>query len=211
MRKQMRGRLVHWRRKLLECPGASMNAQAARSLPRPAAQTWVIGGDAASDGDPRQGLGAFWYGLLWRVPLGDVPGLADLHIVNLELIEIGLGVVTVGPLCYGAPHVQLKCDALVATLAMRAERDDGRRAREARAPQLVAIHEVIINTPEWCELVRTVDTLEVVQAYGETMLLHDAASRGYDAVIDDVCAAIGVKPRRLDPLPARSMNFLHAA
>ena len=58
---------------------------------------------------------------------------------------------------------------------------------------------------------RTVEVLEVLQSFGETMLLHDAASRAYDAVVNDTCAAIGVKPRRVDPLPARSMRFLRDA
>ena len=54
-------------------------------------------------------------------------------------------------------------------------------------------------------------SLEIAHSYGERMLLHDAASRGYSGVIADVCSAIGVKPRRVDPMPRRAVVYLEAA
>ena len=53
--------------------------------------------------------------------------------------------------------------------------------------------------------------MEVAQNYGELLLLHDAASRDQRAVIADACRAMGVEPRRLDPLPQRAHDFLRDA
>ena len=33
----------------------------------------------------------------------------------------------------------------------------------------------------------------------------------YDGVLNDVCSALGVKPRRIDPLPERAHRYLRAA
>ena len=79
---------------------------------------WVISGDAAKENGQREGIGAFWYGLWWCVPLASIPGLFDLHITCLELMEVGLGVVVVGPLLAKAKRVRLVSDALVAVLLL---------------------------------------------------------------------------------------------
>ena len=80
--------------------------------PQPAgAVKWEIGGDAACEsrrkGGGLEGLGAFFYGVWWSVPLDSVEGLRGLHITCLELIELGLGVVIAGPWVERARCVRL--------------------------------------------------------------------------------------------------------
>ena len=68
MRRQMKGRLTQWRKRLLNCPGASMNLLARRSQASPEAPLWEIGGDAASETDDKSvGLGSFWYGIVYQL------------------------------------------------------------------------------------------------------------------------------------------------
>ena len=131
--------------------------------PAPLAESdivWEIGGDAASERLRREGLGAFWYGLWWCVPLTSVPGLAALHITGLELIELGLGIVVVTPCLTAVRRIRLVSDALVGVLALRVRLPDGRRAKDAKSRAIVAVHEVIgvvallrtsmqLNTPQW--------------------------------------------------------------
>ena len=208
LRKQMKARLLHWLRILANRPGASMVAAVGPVPLAPDALIWEIGGDAAREGLRREGLGAFWYGIWWCVPLTSIDGLAALHITCLELIEIGLGVVIVGPFLDGAQRVRAVSDALAAVLTIRARKDTGALARDVRASALVAAHEVIMKRPEWIALHEPVVRLEVAQNYGETLLLHDAASRHNEGVIEDVCKSIGIIPRRLDPLPPRAQEYL---
>lgn len=75
----------------------------------------------------------------------------------------------------------------------------------------MAIHEVMTRQEEWIELHRTAGEVTATHSYGERMLLHDAASRQHDDVIRDVCGAMRLTPRRLDPLPQRATRFLHEA
>lgn len=96
LRRQMKARLRAWQAVLANRAGASMLASVAAPAPVGDEIVWEIGGDAASEGGAIEGLGAFWYGVWWNVPLVSVEGLAGLHITCLELIELGLGVVTVG-------------------------------------------------------------------------------------------------------------------
>lgn len=64
------------------------------------------------------------------------------------------------------------------------------------------MHEVIEAQPEWVAL------LEVTQRYGETLRLEDAARRGNMHIIKDVCDALSLRHRKLDPLPQRSRDYL---
>ena len=185
-------------------------AVAAAPLP-PEAIIWEIGGDAAREGLRKEGLGAFWYGLWWSVPLTSVPGLDKLHITCLELLELGLGVVVAGPMLASASRVRLVSDALVAVLLLRTRDPEGRLARDAKSRAMIAVHEVLMSRAEWIALHEPIGRVDVVQRYGELMLLHDAASRQQTAVIRDVCKAMGVVPRRLQPLPDRADDFLRSA
>ena len=79
---------------------------------------WEIGGDAADEEHPKDGLGAWFYGIWWRVMLDDVPGLRGLHITALELIEVGLGVVVTGPWLAATRRVLCILLRYVATMAL---------------------------------------------------------------------------------------------
>ena len=134
-----------------------------------------------------------------------------LHITALELLELGLGVVVAAPWLAGASRVRLVSDALVAVLVLRARDPEGRLARDSKSRALAAIHQVIMARPEWLALHEPVARVEVMQRYGELLLLHDAASRGHVEVIRDTCKAMGIEQKRLDPLPARAHEFLRDA
>ncbi|KAL3906418.1 MAG: hypothetical protein SGPRY_010552 [Prymnesium sp.] len=148
LRKQMQTRLTAWQAVLAHRAGASMLAHACAAAPDDKALVWEIGGDAASEGGTVEDLGAFWYGTWWNIPLCSVEGLAGLHITCLELIELGLRVITVGPWLARAARVRLVSGR---ALTLRARKDTGALAKEARSRALVAIHEVIMAQPEWIE------------------------------------------------------------
>eukprot|EP00965_Chrysotila_dentata_P047984 1591535-Pleurochrysis_carterae.AAC.1 len=60
----------------------ALDPEAPMRSPGAADLVWRIVGDAAGsdDGAPCPGLGGWFYGLWWRVPSADVPGLVGLHI-----------------------------------------------------------------------------------------------------------------------------------
>ncbi|KAL3928931.1 MAG: hypothetical protein SGPRY_002180, partial [Prymnesium sp.] len=212
LRRQMAARLTAWQAVLSNRAGASMLAHASAAAPDDTSLVWEIGGDAASEGGTIERLGAFWYGTWWNVPLCSVKGLADLHITCLELIELGLGLVTVGPWLARAARLRLVSDAMAAVLTLRARKESGELAKqEARSRALIAVHEVILAQPEWVELHRPAGRVKVAQRYDETLLLEDAASRGQTHVIQEVCAALGLQQRKLDLLPPRSKEYLRWA
>jgi len=208
-RPQLWKRLKAWQTLLANSPGSPMTATlpAAHSAVRTDIVTWDIGGDAAKDGVPKQGLGAWFYGVWWCAPLGDWPALADAHITCLELVEVGLGVVMTARWLAGAKRVRLRADAMAAFLTLRARRDDGSLARGAQAAELVAAHEVIMQQPEWKRLHDGRCEILTEQTFGESMLLHDAASRNNPELIRDVSAALGVVPKRIE-LSARARAYL---
>jgi hypothetical protein len=136
--------------------------------------------------------------------------MACLHITCLELVEVGLGVVIIGPWLEHAGHVRLVSDAFAAASALRAwSPERGKAARDTKSDALAAAaHKFILAKPEWRALHEPNVRVDVAQAYGERLLLADAASRGKEDVIRDVCAAIRVVPKRINPLPQRARDYL---
>jgi len=208
-RPQLWKRLRAWQTVLANCPGAPMTATlpAPHTSTRTDVVTWDIGGDAAKDGEPKQGLGAWFYGVWWCAPLGDWPVLASAHITCLELVEVGLGVVMTARWLVEARRIRIRADAMAAFLAIRARRDDGTLSRGAKAEELVAAHETIMKQPEWKQLHDGRREVLTEHTFGESMLLHDAASRNNAALIRDVSAALGVVPKRLE-LSVRARAYL---
>jgi hypothetical protein len=202
-RPQLWQRLQAWQTVLANCPGAAMVAvlPAAHRARSTDVVTWDIGGDAAKDGEPKQGLGAWFYGVWWCAPLGDWPVLAAAHITCLELVEVGLGVVMTTRWLSAAKRVRLRADAMAAYLTARARRDGGALSRGAKASELVVTHEIIMRQPEWKLLHDGHREVLIEQTFGESMLLHDAASRNNTELIRDVSAALGIVPRRVELSP----------
>ena len=209
LRTHMAARLKAWRKRLVNEPGSPMTAvvEPVRTLGE---LEWVIGGDAASEPDAdsqaKQGLGGWFYGIWWRVALADYEGMAEIHITALELIETGLGVVIVAPLIPDAKRVRIASDAIAAALTLQAARKD------VHSMVLTAVHELIMETEEWKALHTPITAQEtrvtVEQTYGDTRLLDDACSRGYDDVVADVASALGIQATRLEPLPERAHRYL---
>ena len=104
-------------------------------------------------------------------------------------------------------RVRLRADAMAAFLTLRARREGGALARGAKASELVAAHEVIMRQPEWVQLHDGEREVLVEQTFGESMLLHDAASRNNISLIRDVSAALGIVPKQLE-LSERACTYL---
>ena len=107
-----------------------------------------------------------------------------------------------------AKRVRLRADAMAAYLTARARRDGGALSRGAKATELVAAHEVIMQQPEWKQLHDGQREVLIEHTFGESMLLHDAASRNNVELIRDVAAALGIVPKRLE-LSSRAQAYLH--
>ena len=68
-----------------------------------------------------------------------------------------------------------------------------------------------MSRQEWVDLHEPAVRVEVMQNYGEILILDDAASRQHLGVIRDVCKSLNITPRRLDPLPDRAQEYLRDA
>ena len=89
LRAQMKQRLLAWAKVLANCPGAPMVALQRVSRPKWGGGVWEIGGDVAREaGEPKVGLGAWFYGQWWSVPLAEIDA-AD--IANQVLDQLGIG------------------------------------------------------------------------------------------------------------------------
>ena len=190
------------------CSGASMLAAVPWLAPTGqhgvrAQAGWEIGGDAAvSDTpSPTDGLGYCFYGRCVRVPLSWDERLRKWHITVLEALTSGLALVECTPKVPRAKVAFLTSDALATALFL---------AARAKASALVVVHENILDTPEYRRLVAEGVQLYRRMKWGEVNTLHDAVSRGYTEVVEDICNATKIEVQWLD-LSERGAEYLKMA
>ena len=161
---------------------------------------WAIFSDAAKEGTDKPGLGAWICGYVWRVPLSDEHLI--LHISLLEGIAAVVNIVCVHRLMGGTDH--LPSDTCIeAHVDAQATAQILIRGR-ARSPAMVFLHSLALEIPEF---VAMLPFLRIMHVFGLGNIASDAASRGYDNVLNVVAHSVGVKLLHL-PEPELAYELL---
>ena len=154
------------------------------------AAAYVMSSDAAKDGTSRPGLAGHMHGSTWRIPLdaADVVGPLQISIPVLELAAIVVNVMVHGPHIPDGAPVIIMTDSLTSADALADE--------SARVPLMQFLHATLLALPEFA---RIAPHALVGHCYGETNVVSDAESRGYDDVTESVCLSLRVKHVRVEP------------
>eukprot|EP00966_Prymnesium_polylepis_P035208 818402-Prymnesium_polylepis.1 len=129
------------------------------------------------------GMGVFFYGFAWHVPLARDRRLTELPASALEAMTGGLAIETAGRMVLMADDVELTSDALV-TWAMMVE--------EAKSTLLGSIHGAISERPTYVDFVAR-GNLSIKHRWGLANAEGDDVSRGYVDQVRDLCAAGGLR------------------
>lgn len=167
-----------------------------------ASRRWAAFSDAAKEGTDRPGLGAWVCGYVWRVPLSAEH--LTLHISILEAIAAIVNVVCVHKLMGGTDHlppdtcVEVHVDAqATAQILIRGA---------ARSPAMAHLHSLAMELPAFVEMLPFILILHV---FGLGNIASDAASRGYDQVLEIIANSLGLKLTHL-PEPELAWSLLDA-
>ena len=194
----MRATLERWQSLILNNPGTPAMATHAAGWPPTTDRPIIIRTDAALQGTPSPGLGAWLYGHWFDVPIAGTPGLEKLDIPHLELLAAGCGIVGFEHIISGAHTIVLESDALATVLAI---------GKRARSPAMQVILDVLFNQPAYKRVARH---LRATHTFGEGNPMADAASRGYSETLKALSQALGVESIRLR-LPEAAARFLREA
>ena len=201
---EMRGRLKNWVNVLLNAPGCSALAAFETVRAPGSGLEWVLRGDAALEGDGDPGMGGWFYGRWWRVALDSDTRLRHplITIPVLENITASINLSQYAPLLRGAQRVLVESDALAtAGILQRGE------AGAAGEPAMVIVNEELLDTPEYKSYVEPVPRLDARHTYGAANPFPDIISRGKLALLEEMCAALGIEHRR-DALSGAAAAFL---
>ena len=191
-----RAALIRWRDALRAHNGAPFTRalgwrHITRCLP---VQTFHIFSDAASDG-PGAGLGGFMYGHWWYLPL-QRQHLRHLHITALELLALGVGVLTFECMVPDGARIKLLSDA-AATVSIITR-------HSASSPLLQHIHQLLLASEAFC---RITSTAECEHVSGLCNVAADLASRGRIPELHLLCAQSRMRPERL-VVPAAAISLV---
>ena len=191
----MRGVLGRWLGLINNTPGCAILAAVSPLAWEAVERRHRIRTDAALLGTEAPGLGGWYAGEWWCVPLDSVAGLELLDIPHLELLAACIGLLVWEPLLGNARLVELETDALATAVAL---------TLRARSPTMQSILDALLARPEYAALA---PKLQVKHCWGAANPLADGASRGYHETIRVISAALGVESRRVE-LPAAALAFL---
>ena len=152
----------------------------------PSGAEFIVTTDAAKDGTSRPGIGGYCHGLTFRVPLAtaDVKGDYEIPIPVLEFIGIVVAVISFAPLIAdSAGVVTFGSDSLTSV--------DGVLNDQTHAELMTMVHAELLAAPEYA-LIR--GRMRLGHVFGEGNIWADAESRGFDNVIAELSAQLGVKP-----------------
>ena len=201
---EMRGRIKNWIHVLLNAPGCSALAAFDGVRAPGSGVAWVLRGDAALEGDGDPGMGGWFYGRWWRVGLSSDARLRHpaMTIPVLENITASINLIQYAPLLQRAQCVLVESDALATAMILQRGEGGG-----AGADEMAMVNEMLIATEEYKGYIEPTLRLDVRHTYGAANPLPDAISRAKFALLEEMCAALGIQPRR-DELSAAAAAFL---
>jgi len=146
--------------------------------------------DAALEGAAVPGLGGYMHGFYWVLPLHGDHLLLPISV--LELVAIGINLITFGDLAAGA-RVALCSDSLNSVQVLTNLR--------AKSPLMAHVHLRILELPQAQTLG---GPTSAVHCFGSANPLADAVSRGNMEYFHALCAQLGVAPVEMQvPLSGR--------
>lgn len=196
----MRRSLQRWISTLLTFSGAPILAALRRAGPTLEVRRWRPRSDAAREpveagASARDGLGGALYHIWWRIPL--TPELRALPIAVLEFMAKTINLITFDEHIPEADAVCAEVDAKATVSAV---------ANRALSPLMRVVLEETIAEAAYARRVER-GLYELIHTFGAGNIMADAASRGYEDVILELCTAIGQTPERIEPPPA-AMAFI---
>ena len=204
----MRKQLLRWQTLLFESCGVSVKRALLRAeLEDPPNVIFDVTSDACLADVDRAGIGGFCHGLFWfyEVPEDVRPYLT---IPVLEFLAVGCGLLTFFTYLRGAgrvgprgPNVRilLRTDALTSALALPAS--------SANAEVMQEIDHHLRATTEWETLFFL---LAVAHLYGDCNPAADLISRQRWPEFRQLCALLGIRPRRV-PLSPGALALIDTA
>ena len=194
----MRRACVRWRRVLNSQPAVSTLTVALGIAPTRGSITVEMSSDAAKGGAPRPGLGGHLHGHTWHIPLEpeDVSGPLEISIPVLELAAIVINFIICGPLLPDGVDIIVFSDSATSC--------DALADHTARAPLMQFLLLQLIQNVHFR---RVVGRAFIQHGYGETNVVGDGKSRGYDDVVESIFRQLHVKHVILD-VPGEALSLL---
>ena len=204
----MRKQLLRWQTLLFESCGVSVKRALLRDeLEDPPKVFFDVTSDACLADVERAGIGGFCHGLYWfyEVPEDVRPYMT---IPVLEFLAVGCGVLAFYQYLRGAcrcgprgadVRILLRTDALTSALALPAS--------SANSPVMQEVDDHLRSTAEWETLLFL---LAVAHLYGDCNPAADLISRQKWSEFRQLCALLGIRPRRI-PLPPTALALIDTA
>jgi integrase len=191
----MRRALARWNETLLNFSGASILAALAPQPRATGAVVWRPRSDAAreplaADGAATDGMGGALYHIWWRIELTEA--LRRLPIAVLEFIAKGINSITFDAHIPEAADIAEEVDAKATVEAV---------SNRAHAEMMRVVLEELTAHPSYARRLQAPGVHSIEHIYGAGNLMADAASRGHEEVINELCAALGLTATRIDPPP----------
>ena len=176
-----------WISILSSTAGVRFSGCMANSPPPPAAPRVFLYSDAALEGAKIPGLGGYFHGFYWSLPLkGDE---LRLPISVLEFIAIGINIITFADRTVGA-HAFICSDSLNSVQVLN--------RFSAESPLMQRVHRAVLGL----EATRKIaDSSSFVHCFGSANPAADHLSRGEFELFKAFCADVGVVPCEVQVSP----------
>ena len=148
--------------------------------------------DAAKAGAITPAVAGHMHGVTWSLalPPDDVVGPRQISIPVLEFLAIVGNFKTFGPRIPSGIVVRVMSDSITSV--------DVCASASAHTPQMQLLHRALLDDPHFQRLAAS---SLVGHLYGETNVISDAKSRGYEDVVQSLCVALRTKYADIDPSP----------
>ena len=194
----MKSQLQRWVHLVNRSGGTAVTSSIRASHMRgESAPIFVTSADACTDGgsdDETPGLGGFFHGFFWYLPL-PASALGALHITALELLATGINALVFSEHLCSREHVILLSDALATPYTLQSG---------ARSPVLMYIHLLLLAQPRY---LRVAAVAECGHLFGDANVASDLASRGKLEELRALCAQLGVRMQEIT-VPEEALELL---
>ena len=164
------------------------------------ATLWEMSSDAAKDGTDRPAVAGYMHGASWAISLRPcgVVGSLQLSIPVLEFLAIVINFLVFSPRIPTGVRIVVMTDSLTSVGVLA----DG----TAHAPLIQWLHTRLLADKHF---VRLAPLALIRHGYGETNVMSDARSRGYDDLVVRLCAALRIRNVVVDA-PDAALEVLDA-
>ena len=157
-----------------------------------ASTAWEMSSDAAKAGAIVPAVAGHMHGVTWSLPLSpdDVSGPRQISIPVLEFLAIVGNFKTFGPLIPTGVTLRVTSDSITSV--------DVCAAASAHTPQMQHLHRALLDD---LHFQRLSPNALIAHIFGETNVISDAKSRGYEDVVTALCVALRTTYTDIDPSP----------